>query len=202
MPLRAGEGAVDPVAVPEPRGPGARGGLVVIGLWVALHLVWILRALAPGGGPSTIARRLPWNMFSAPVRETTEILARGRTVAGETLEIPLDDYFRFARGPSGQRLHETSRFLLVAGHRREREAFARWLAEQMAAAGRPIVEVVLIRRTRRILEEARADARVDRRAPDSIDARSHGRIVDRVIGRFPVLRDADDDPARSPRVAR
>jgi hypothetical protein len=91
-------------------------------------------------------------MFSNPRTTTTEILALGRTVDGESVAIPLRDHFHFARGATRQRVYATSRFLLRAGHDDERRAFAAWLAARMDEAGRPVDEVVLIRRDRRILD--------------------------------------------------
>jgi len=140
-----------------------RWALVVLSIWVALHLVWLLRALYPG--PSSVSRRLPWNMFSTPRATTTEIRAEGRTAAGQSVEIPLHDYYRFARGATSQRGYATSRFLLLPGHREERRAFAQWLAAEMERGGQPLVEVVLTRHDRRILD---------------------GRARRWVIGRFPV----------------
>ncbi|MCA9659616.1 MAG: hypothetical protein KC486_14830 [Myxococcales bacterium] len=122
----------------------------------------MFRALLPGA--ESVSRRLPWNMFSNPRTTTTEILAVGRTAAGESVEIPLRDHFRFARGATEQRVYATSRFLLLPGHDDERRAFAEWLAARMERAGQPVEEVVLIRRNRRIVD---------------------GRVRQRELGRFP-----------------
>lgn len=147
----------------RPRRSAPRWALLVLALWAALHLVWLLRALYPG--PSSISRRLPWNMFSTPRTTTTEIRAEGRTAAGDSVEIPLQDYYRFARGATAQRGYATSRFLLSSGYREERRAFAQWLAAAMERGGEPLVEVVLTRYDRGILD---------------------GQVRRRVIGRFPV----------------
>lgn len=147
----------------RPRRGAPRWALLVLALWVALHLAWLLRALYPG--PSSLSRRLPWNMFSTPRTTTTEIRAEGRTATGDAVEIPLLDYYRFARGATSQRGYATSRFLLSSGYREERRAFAQWLAAAMERGGQPLVEVVLTRYERGIL---------------------NGRVRRRVIGRFPV----------------
>ncbi|MCA9637984.1 MAG: hypothetical protein KC420_18275 [Myxococcales bacterium] len=162
-PAARGDDSAEGPEVPAsaPLGASRRWGLVVLSAWLALHLLWVFRALLPGA--ESVSRRLPWNMFSNPRTTTTEVLAVGQSAAGESVEIPLRDYFRFARGSTEQRVYATSRFLLLPGHDDERRAFAEWLAERMARGGQPVDEVVLLRRDRRIVD---------------------GRVREREIGRF------------------
>ncbi len=151
-----------------PRPVPRRWPFVVLSVWVALHLLWVLRALYPGS--ESLPRRLPWNMFSTPRTTTTEIRAEGRSAAGVAVEIPLHELYRFARGATEQRVYATSRFLLTPGHRGERRAFAEWLAAAMEGRGEPLVEIVLVRRDRWIVD---------------------GRVRRSVIGRFPVSAGTD-----------
>jgi len=79
--------------------------------------------------------------------------------------IPLERWFRFTRGSTGQRVYELSPILTGPGHRAERAAFAGWLSGQMAAEGVRLREVRLIRRDRDLYS---------------------GQVHDRKIGRFEV----------------
>ncbi|MCB9569767.1 MAG: hypothetical protein H6710_21535 [Myxococcales bacterium] len=116
---------------------------LVIALWSLAQLSALVRGLLPEGAPG--ARTLPWNMFSTPRAVQIDVRAEGRRADGAWVEIPLDRYFHFTRGATGQRLYMSSRILTTPGHREERRRFALWLAARVAAEGAPVVEVRLIR---------------------------------------------------------
>lgn len=128
------------------RGPSPLGR-VVVGLWLAVHAVFLARGLLPL--PAPWSGQLPWRMFFAPSEVETEILAEGKDRAGRRVPIPLRDYFHFTRGATDEPLYEESRILSQPGHQEERAAFARWLADRMAAAGTPLREVRLLQRRTR-----------------------------------------------------
>lgn len=120
-------------------------------LWIAAQVVIVLRVILPlprpwGGG------RVPWRMFTGLPGEAVTIVAEGVTPDGARVAIPIDRWFRFTRGATEQRAYALSTFLLTPGHRAERAAFARWLADRMAEDGTPLREVTLIRRHRDLFE--------------------------------------------------
>ncbi len=147
--------------------PPSRFARAAVALWIAAQAVMLIRAALPLERPW--GGRVPWRMFTGlPVIEA-RIVAEGTTAAGEVVEIPLDRWFRFTRGATGQRTCDLNNILLTSGHADERAAFARWLAAQMAADGVRLREVRLARR--------------------ELDLRSGQRRV-RPIGRFEVEGDA------------
>ncbi|MEZ4382366.1 MAG: hypothetical protein R3A79_13530 [Nannocystaceae bacterium] len=111
--------------------------------------MWIVGALIPS--PTPAAKRLPWNMFSAPRAATITIRVEGRVADGAWRELPIGALFRFSRGATGQRLPATARALQGRGHEAERRAFAEWVAAEVAAQGRPVSEVRIVRESAPIL---------------------------------------------------
>jgi hypothetical protein len=145
MPARA------PAAPTDRRWPWA-----VVAAWALAQALALLRPVVPL--PPPWSGTLPWNMFSEPRPDVVTLRAEGRTPAGDWVEIPLDRWYRYARGATGQRLCDTSRYLREPGHDGERRAFAAWLAARMADDGAPVRAVRLVRRTRTL-----ADGRVRER---------------------------------------
>ncbi|MBA3548254.1 MAG: hypothetical protein H0T76_17365 [Nannocystis sp.] len=133
-----------PTAAPQLPSPWVRA-LVVI--WVLVHVGILVRGLVPAPAPWSAG--LPWAMFRVPPAAEVTIAAEGLDASGHWLEIPLRSYFHFTRGWTDRRVPETSRYLTRPGYKKERAAFARWLAAQMEAAGTPVRAVRLLRRSTR-----------------------------------------------------
>lgn len=124
--------------------PPSRLARAAVALWIAAQGVMLVRAALPL--PRPWGGRVPWRMFTSMGPYEPTIAAAGTTTAGAELEIPLDRWFQFTRGATGQRACDLSLVLLTPGHTGERAAFARWLAAQMAGDGVQLREVRLIRR--------------------------------------------------------
>lgn len=132
-----------------------------VALWIAAQAVMLARVALPlerpwGGG------HVPWRMFTTISRTESTIVAEGTTTAGEVVAIPLERWFRFTRGSTGQRVLDLSPILMSPGHREERAAFARWLAARMAEEGVRLREVRLIRRDRDLYTDAVRERRIGR----------------------------------------
>lgn len=138
----------------------SRFARAAVALWIAAQVVMLVRAALPLERPW--GGRVPWRMFTTIGPTESTIVAEGTTTAGETVAIPLERWFRFTRGSTGQRVYELSPILTAPGHRAERAAFAGWLSGQMAADGVRLREVRLIRRDRDLYSGQVHDRRIGR----------------------------------------
>ncbi|WAS99149.1 hypothetical protein [Nannocystis punicea] len=135
-----------------------RLAVVVVAVWLSVQAIALLRGLLPL--PPPWGAHLPWRMFSDPSPLERTLTAEGRAADGTWVPIPLERYFEHTRGATGERAYEYSATVFEPGRLRERQVFAEWLAERMAADGRPIDKVRLIRRWRDLRDDSTGAATI------------------------------------------
>ena len=109
-------------------------GKIVIAIWLAVQIGAVARTLLPLPKPYGRSK-LPWGMFREPAIESRTVFVEGTTVDGESIDVPLDELFRYTRGATDLPVYENTRVLIRGHQQAEREAFARWLSVRMWERG-------------------------------------------------------------------